>query len=77
MTDRARLEELRAAARPERLGTVVSVVGLGITVRGIEASIGEIIHIGDHANDFAPLLRPVGDADAAADRAAREIFRGE
>jgi flagellum-specific ATP synthase len=42
-----RLEALREVARPERIGTVVSAVGLGITVRGVEASMGEIIHVGE------------------------------
>ena len=43
----AGLDRLREAARPERVGTVVSVIGLGITVRGIQASMGEIVHIGE------------------------------
>lgn len=42
----ATLERLRVAALPERVGTVASVVGLGIRVRGIEAAMGELVHVG-------------------------------
>ena len=45
MTDR--LAVLRAAAQPERIGRVVSAVGLGITVRGIDAGVGEVVLVGD------------------------------
>ncbi|TFV98824.1 FliI/YscN family ATPase [Leifsonia flava] len=37
------------AARPERVGRVSSVVGLGIDVRGVEAAIGDIVLIGADA----------------------------
>jgi flagellum-specific ATP synthase len=42
-----RLAAAVAAARPERVGSVASVVGLSIDVRGIEAAIGDIVRIGD------------------------------
>ncbi len=38
---------LAAAAAPERVGRVVSAVGLGIVVRGVDAGVGEIVLIGD------------------------------
>ncbi|MFD1722220.1 FliI/YscN family ATPase [Amnibacterium endophyticum] len=38
---------MRAAALPERLGRVVSAVGLGIVVRGVDAGIGEVVLVGD------------------------------
>ena len=42
-----RMGLLRQVALPERLGTVAAVVGLGITVRGVEAAMGEIVHVGE------------------------------
>jgi flagellum-specific ATP synthase len=41
------LDEVVAAARPERIGAVDSVVGLGIRVSGIPAAIGDLLLIGD------------------------------
>ena len=38
---------LRTAAAPERVGRVVSAVGLGIVVRGVDAGVGELVLIGD------------------------------
>ncbi|MET0724741.1 MAG: FliI/YscN family ATPase [Leifsonia sp.] len=38
-----------AAARPEVVGRVASVVGLGIDVRGVDSAIGDIVHIGADA----------------------------
>ena len=55
------LELLRQAARPERVGTIVSVVGLGITVRGIQASMGEIVLVGDERSR-AEVVAVAGDA---------------
>ena len=54
------LELLRQAARPERVGTVVSVVGLGITVRGIRASMGEIVLVGEERSR-AEVVAVAGD----------------
>jgi flagellum-specific ATP synthase len=36
-----------AAARPERIGAVASIAGLGIGVRGIEASMGHVVLVGE------------------------------
>lgn len=36
-----------SAARPERVGTVTSIVGLGVEVAGIDSAIGNLITIGD------------------------------
>ena len=43
---RTRLAAARAAARPQRVGSVVSAVGLGITVRGLDAAVGDVLEIG-------------------------------
>jgi flagellum-specific ATP synthase len=56
-----RLQQLRQAARPERLGQVASVIGLGITVRGIEASTGELVLVGEH-RARAEVVAVSGDA---------------
>ena len=42
------LDGLVAAARPERIGAVASVIGLGITVTGIDAAMGEVVHVGEN-----------------------------
>ena len=41
-----RLERVLTAARPERIGAVDSVVGLGVRITGIPAAIGELLLIG-------------------------------
>ncbi|WP_370544921.1 FliI/YscN family ATPase [Frigoribacterium sp. VKM Ac-2530] len=46
---RTRLAAARAAARPQRVGSVVSAVGLGITVRGLDAAVGDVLEIGEPA----------------------------
>ncbi|TAM68380.1 MAG: FliI/YscN family ATPase [Microbacteriaceae bacterium] len=43
----ARLERAIAAARPERVGTVTSVVGLGLEAVGIECVVGDVVVVGD------------------------------
>lgn len=43
----AQLDAMLEAARPERVGTVTSVAGLRIDIRGLDASIGDIVTIGD------------------------------
>ncbi|WP_203135619.1 FliI/YscN family ATPase [Microbacterium sp. JZ31] len=35
------------AARPERVGTVTQVLGLGVEVRGLEAAVGDVLTLGD------------------------------
>ncbi|MBX3099297.1 MAG: FliI/YscN family ATPase [Salinibacterium sp.] len=45
----ARLDAMLEAARPERVGSVTSVAGLRIDVRGLEASIGDVVVIGESA----------------------------
>ena len=40
------LDQVLAAARPERVGAVDSVVGLGVRITGIPAAIGELLLIG-------------------------------
>ena len=45
----ARLDAMLEAARPERIGSVTSVAGLRIDVRGLEASIGDVVTIGETA----------------------------
>jgi flagellum-specific ATP synthase len=41
-----RLDRALRAARPERLGSVDSVAGLGVQIRGIHAAIGDLVIIG-------------------------------
>ncbi|MDQ1530113.1 MAG: flagellum-specific synthase [Microbacteriaceae bacterium] len=41
------LDAVLAAARPERIGTVASVAGLGIRVRGVPAAMSEVLLVGD------------------------------
>jgi flagellum-specific ATP synthase len=43
------LERALAASRPERIGSVDSVAGLGVQIRGVRAAIGELVVIGDGA----------------------------
>lgn len=45
----ARLDAMLEAARPERIGSVTSVAGLRIDIRGLEASIGDVVVIGETA----------------------------
>ncbi len=40
------LDEALRAARPQRVGTVTSAVGLGLTVAGLDASVGEVLTVG-------------------------------
>ncbi len=40
-------DSLLAAASPQRQGVVASVVGLGITIRGLDASMNEILLVGE------------------------------
>ena len=44
-----RLDAMIDAARPEHIGSVISVAGLRIDIRGLEASIGDVVTIGGHA----------------------------
>jgi flagellum-specific ATP synthase len=44
-----RLAAARAAARPQRVGRVVSAVGLGLTVQGLDAAVGDVLEIGEPA----------------------------
>jgi flagellum-specific ATP synthase len=45
----AQLDDLLRAVRPERVGSVDSVVGLGVRVTGISAAIGDLLLVGDGA----------------------------
>jgi flagellum-specific ATP synthase len=42
-----RVAAARVAARPQRVGRVSSAVGLGLTVQGLDAAVGEIVAVGD------------------------------
>lgn len=46
-TVRARFADAALAARPQKVGTVTSVVGLRIEVVGLDCAIGELVTIGD------------------------------
>lgn len=43
------LDEILRATRPERVGSVDSVVGLGVRIKGISPAIGDLVLIGDGA----------------------------
>ncbi|MFI5085143.1 MAG: FliI/YscN family ATPase [Actinomycetales bacterium] len=43
----ARFRAAVAAATPERLGTVSSIVGLGVEIAGLDCAIGDLVTIGD------------------------------
>ncbi len=43
----SQLDAMIAATRPERIGSVTSVAGLRIDIRGLDASIGDVVTIGD------------------------------
>ena len=45
----AQLDDLLRAVRPERVGSIDSVVGLGVRVTGISAAIGDLLLVGDGA----------------------------
>jgi len=42
-----RLAAARRAARPQRVGRVVSAVGLGLTIEGLDAAVGDVVTLGD------------------------------
>jgi flagellum-specific ATP synthase len=50
-----------AAARPQRVGIVSSIVGLGAVVRGLDAAIGDIVTIGDGAGVDAEVVATTPD----------------
>lgn len=52
----AQLDAMLEAARPERVGSVTSVAGLRIDIRGLEASIGDIVTIGDESSTRAEVV---------------------
>ena len=43
----SRLAAARRAARPQRVGRVVSAVGLGLTIEGLDAAVGDVVTLGD------------------------------
>jgi flagellum-specific ATP synthase len=50
---RPRAEQFGSAlltARPERIGTVTSVVGLAVELRGLDSAVGDLVTIGDGVN---------------------------
>jgi len=47
LLDRA-VATARNAARPELVGTVSSIVGLSVEVRGLDAAIGDLVSLGDY-----------------------------
>ncbi|MCU1546856.1 MAG: flagellar protein export ATPase FliI [Homoserinimonas sp.] len=44
------------AARPQRVGVVSSIVGLGVEVSGLDCAIGELITIGDNPGIYAEVI---------------------
>jgi flagellum-specific ATP synthase len=60
----AKLSSALAAARPQRVGVVSSIVGLGLEVRGLNSAIGDLVTIGEH-----------GEVDAEVVATTREGIR--
>ncbi|MBG6058433.1 flagellum-specific ATP synthase [Cryobacterium sp. MP_M5] len=60
----AKLGSALAAARPQRVGVVSSIVGLGLEVRGLNSAIGDLVTIGEH-----------GEVDAEVVATTREGIR--
>ncbi len=60
----AKLSTALAAARPQRVGVVSSIVGLGLEVRGLNCAIGDLVTIGEH-----------GEVDAEVVATTREGIR--
>lgn len=58
------LDQVLAAARPERIGAVDSAVGLGIRITGIPAAIGDLVIIGNDSG--APGRRAGARAEVVA-----------
>jgi flagellum-specific ATP synthase len=50
-----------AAARPQRVGVVSSIVGLSAVVRGLDAAIGDVVTIGDGAGVDAEVVATTPD----------------
>ncbi|MET4782770.1 FliI/YscN family ATPase [Glaciihabitans sp. UYNi722] len=46
---RPRMTTALAAARPERVGVVSSIVGLGLEINGLDCAIGDLVTIGDRS----------------------------
>jgi flagellum-specific ATP synthase len=56
-----RLGAARAAARPDRVGTVTSIVGLGVEVAGLRAGIGDLISVGEAPGTDAEVVATTKD----------------
>jgi flagellum-specific ATP synthase len=54
------LDVLLTAARPERVGAVAAVAGLGIRVRGVSAAMGDLLHVGEERSR-AEVVAVAGD----------------
>ena len=63
---RSRIDSALAAARPERVGVVSSVVGLGLEVSGLAGAVGDLVTVG---GDGGPVL----DAEVIA--TSNEVLR--
>jgi flagellum-specific ATP synthase len=50
-----RLADIKQAARPLVAGRVTGVVGLRVTVEGVDARVGDLVSIGSHARAGGPL----------------------
>ncbi|MET1042643.1 MAG: FliI/YscN family ATPase, partial [Microbacteriaceae bacterium] len=50
------------AARPERVGTVTSIVGLGLEVTGLDCAIGDLVTIGDRPGVDAEVVATTRDS---------------
>ena len=53
---RPRLQTAIAAARPERVGVVSTIVGLGLEINGLDCAIGDLVTIGDRTTVDAEVI---------------------
>jgi flagellum-specific ATP synthase len=56
-----RITAAAAAARPERVGRVASVVGLGAELTGVDAAIGDLVTIGENPGVHAEVVATTHD----------------
>ncbi len=53
---RPRVQTAIAAARPERVGVVSTIVGLGLEINGLDCAIGDLVTIGDRTTVDAEVI---------------------
>ncbi len=57
-----RLGRARHAAQPQRVGSVTSVVGLGLEVSGLDCAVGDLVRVGTDGNLEAEVVAVTSSA---------------